>query len=127
MQKSNLRLLIQLHLLSHLLFSRGLHVASSLVDNVAGLLARLLNLLEGSRLFLFEQADAVRHQAQIVFGALPCDLGRDELLMQSSIIVLLVWREVHLGVLLSTWVLHRGRAVKLLHFEVRVLCLHLFK
>ena len=60
MQQSNLSLLIQLHLLSHMLLGGRLHVASSLIHDVTGLLARLLNLLEGSRLLLLEQADAVR-------------------------------------------------------------------
>ena len=63
MQKSDLGLLVQLHLLSHLLLGSCLHVASSLIDNITGLLARLLDLLEGSRLFLLEQADTVRQQA----------------------------------------------------------------
>lgn len=101
MQESDLGLLVQFHLQSHLLLSGRLHVTSSLIDNITSLLARLLNLLESSRLLLLEQANTVRQQAQVVFGTLPRDLGRNKLLMQCSIIVLFVRREVHLGILLS--------------------------
>lgn len=120
-------------MLAHLLLSGLLHVTSALIHNVASLLARLLDLLEGTALLLLEQADTVGEQAQVVLGTLSCDLGGDQLLVQCGIVVFFIRREVHFSVLtahiLQTFlVLHGRRAVRHgLLIYLRLLRLHLFK
>ena len=49
--------------------------------------------------FHFEQTDTVAEKLQIFFGPLASDLGSTELLVQRRVIVLLIWRQVHLVVL----------------------------
>ena len=49
--------------------------------------------------FHFEQTDTVAEKLQIFFGPLASDLGSTELLVQRLVIVLLIWRQVHLVVL----------------------------
>ena len=57
--------------------------------------------------FHFEQTDTVAEKLQIFFGPLASDLGSTELLVQRLVIVLLIWRQVHLVVLdIATGLLH---------------------
>ena len=59
MQESYLRFLIHFHLVPELLLVLMLHVTSSLVHDVACLLSRLLDLLEGTVLLLLQQLNTI--------------------------------------------------------------------
>ena len=59
MQKSYLRFFIHFHLVPQLLLILVLHVTSTLIHDVASLLPSLLNLLEGTILFLLQQLNTV--------------------------------------------------------------------
>ena len=53
-QQRDLNLLIEFELLSHLLLGLVLHVPPALIDDITGLLPRLLYFLEGSGFFLLQ-------------------------------------------------------------------------
>jgi len=59
MQESYLRLFIHFHLVPELFLVLMLHVASTLVHDVARLLPRLLNFLESTVLLLLQQLNTI--------------------------------------------------------------------
>lgn len=59
MKKSYLRLFIEFLLYSHFFLSQSFLISSSLIYYITGFLSCLLNLLERSIFFLFEQTDSV--------------------------------------------------------------------
>ena len=82
--------------------------------------------------FHFEQTDTVAEKLQIFFGPLASDLGSTELLVQRLVIVLLIWRQVHLVVLdiaavvLHAIIVHLAHAVGVIVVRILVvLCLEL--
>ena len=99
--QSDLDLLVELHLLAHLLLGLVLHVAATLVDDVTGLLAGLLNLFESTAFLLLQQIDAVTEESEVVLCTLSGQFGGNKLLMEGGIIVLFIRRQVHLVLVIS--------------------------
>ena len=81
--------------------------------------------------FHFKQTDTVAEKLQIFFGPFASDLGSTELLVQRLVIVLLIWRQVHLvvldiAVLLLAVIFHLVHAVGAIVVRILViLCLEL--
>ena len=99
--QSDLDLLVELHLLAHLLLGLGLHVAATLVDDVTCLLAGLLDLFERTAFLLLQQVDAVAEESEVVLCTLSGQFGGNKLLVESGIIVLFIRRQVHLVLVIS--------------------------
>jgi len=97
--------LSHLILLAFDLSALHIHVAASLAHNVVGSFAGLIDFFDGLALLGLQQANTVAEQLQVFFGALSRHLSRDELAMQSLVVVLLIWGQVELFLLL--WMLVR--------------------
>jgi hypothetical protein len=79
----------------HLLLLLSLHISAALLDDLAGLLPGLVDLLKCSNFFMLQKTNTVAQQLQVLFCSLPGNLGCHQFAVEGLVVIFLVWSEVN--------------------------------